>query len=139
MDLIGLLKQKLEEILDEAVEKMTRSHLKHYDQIGSDQTKELLRMLCTTLVNSLEAKSRTPMIRYAKQIGDQRFSSGFVLNEVQTAFNVLEESIWKQILEQVKPEESADAIMSISELLRIGKETVARVYFSGVAAIPPWG
>ena len=89
MDVIGLLTQKLEEILDEAVEKMSRSHLKHYDQMGSDQTKERLRMLCTTLVESLEAKSRTPMIRYAKQMGDQRFSSGFVLNEVQTAFNVV--------------------------------------------------
>ncbi len=139
MDIMGLLKQKPEEILGEAVQKMARSHLKHYEMMGSERASELLKTLYSTLLECLEKKSTIPMLRYAEKIGDERFSSGFALGEVQTAFNVLEESIWEQIWQQMKPEEYADAVQSISEALRMGKEAVARVYFSGVATIPSWG
>jgi hypothetical protein len=139
MDVVRLLEQKLEQIVSDATEKMARSHLKHYEMEGSAQIRERLRMLCNTLLESLEKKSRTPMIRYAEKIGSARFSSGFALGEVQTAFNVLEESVWNQILEEMKPEEYANAVESINEMLRTGKDAVARIYFSSIASAPPWG
>ncbi len=139
MDVMGLLKQRPEEILGEAAQKMARSHLKHYEMMGSDRAGELLKTLYGTLLQCLEKKNTMPMLRYAEKIGDERFSSGFALGEVQTAFNVLEESIWEQIWQQMKPEEYPDAVLSISEVLRMGKEAVARVYFSGAATIPTWG
>jgi hypothetical protein len=138
MDAIGLLEQKFEEILDEATEKMARSHLKHYEMKGSDQTRERLRVLCNTLLESLRKSSRMPMIKYAAKIGDERFSAGFALGEVQTAFNVLEESIWNRILAEMKPEEYANAVESVNEMLKAGKDAVARIYFSLITS-PPWG
>jgi hypothetical protein len=105
MDAIGLLEEKLDDILNDATEKMARSHLKHYEMKGSGQTRDRLRTLCGALLESLQKDSRTPMIRYAEKIGDERFSAGFALGQVQTAFNVLEESIWEQILKGMKPDE----------------------------------
>jgi hypothetical protein len=138
MDAIGLLEEKLDDILNDATEKMARSHLKHYEMKGSGQTRDRLRTLCGALLESLQRDSRTPMIRYAEKIGDERFSAGFALGEVQTAFNVLEESIWEQILKGMKPAEYADAVESINGVLRTGKDAVARIYFSLVTN-PPWG
>jgi hypothetical protein len=138
MDAIGLLNERLDDILDYAADKMARSHLKHYEMKGSDQTRERLRTLCNTLLESLQKHSRTPMIRYAEKIGEERFSAGFGLVEVQTAFNVLEEAIWDQILKDMKPDEYADAVESINAILRTGKDAVGRIYFS-LVSIPPWG
>ncbi len=77
------------------------------------------------------------MMQHAEKIGGERYSSGFALGEVQTAFHVLEESIWNQILERMKPDEYPNAIESVNEVLQTGKEAVARVYFSRLSALPP--
>jgi hypothetical protein len=138
MDAIGLLRERLDGILDYATEKMARSHLKHYEMMGSDQTRERLRTLCNALLESLLKDSRTPMIRYADKIGEERFSAGFGLVEVQTAFNVLEEAIWDRILKDMKPDEYANAVESVNGMLRTGKDAVTRIFLSLVTS-PPWG
>ncbi len=138
MDTTELLEQQFEEITSEATGKMARSHLRHYEMRGATQTRERLKALCRALLESLQTNSPSPMIRYAEKIGEERFSAGFALGEVQTAFNVLEESIWNKILEEMKPEEYAKAVDSVNEMLRTGKEAVARIFFSHVTALPPW-
>jgi hypothetical protein len=56
------------------------------------------------------------------------FESGFDLWEVQTAFNVLEETIWRCILNEMQPEEYAEALGLVSTVLGTGKDTLARTY-----------
>ncbi len=137
MDAAELLAQQLEEITGEAAEKMARSHLRNYEMRGAAQTRERLKALCSTLLECLKTNSPSSMIRYAEKIGEERFSAGFALGEVQTAFNVLEESIWNKILEEMKPEEYAKAVDSVNEMLRTGKEAVARIFFSNITTFPP--
>ena len=137
MDAAKLLENRYDEILDDATERMVRSHLKHYETSGSEQLRERLRTLSKVLLESLRKDSDTPMIRFAEKIGDERFSTGFALSEVQTAFNVLEEAIWNQILSDMGAGEYAHAIESVNRVLRTGKDAVARTYFSRLAP-PPW-
>jgi hypothetical protein len=70
------------------------------------------------------------MINYIEKMARQRFLSGFELQEVQTAFNVLEECIWKQILVTIPPSGQADALSLVSSVLGSGKDTLARTYVS---------
>jgi hypothetical protein len=49
---------------------------------------------------------------------------------VQTALNVLEEAIWKQITKLMSPAEQAEALGLISSILGSGKDILARTYVS---------
>lgn len=130
MDAIELLREKGGEIVDKATDAITGTHLRHYENANPAQTRERFETLCNLTLECLVTKSAMPMIRYAEKIAQQRFSSGFSLREVQTAFNVLEESIWDQILGEMQPNEYAEAVALVNTVLRIGKESVARTYFS---------
>jgi hypothetical protein len=68
------------------------------------------------------------MIAHAQTIARERFASGFDLSEVQTAFNVLEEAIWRRILEGLPPVDYGEALGLVSTLLGAGKDALARTY-----------
>ena len=133
MDLIELLSKKGSEIVDKATDAIIGSHLRHYENADPTQTRERVKTLFDLTLECLVQKSAMPMIKYAEKIAQQRFVSGFSLREVQTAFNVLEESIWDQILNEMQPVEYADAVTLVNTPLRIGKESIARMYFSFVS------
>ncbi len=133
MDATELLRKRGSEIVDKATDTITGAQLRHYEIANPAQTRERFQSLCDLTLECLLTRNAGPMIRYARKIAEQRFSSGFSLREVQTAFNVLEESIWDQILNEMQPNEYAEAVALVNTVLRIGKESVARTYFSFVS------
>lgn len=132
MDAIELLKIKGDEIVDQATAGIVGAHLRHYDLGNRAQTRERLKTLCDLTLERLVKKSSAPMMKYAEKMAEERFSSGFSLREIQTAFNVLEESICSDILSEMQPAEYAAAVGLISTALRIGKESATRTYLAHV-------
>ena len=61
---------------------------------------------------------------------EKRYTAGFDLWEVQTAFNVLEEAIWVRVFKSVPPDALAEALGLVSTVLGAGKDTLARKYVS---------
>ncbi len=70
------------------------------------------------------------MVTYSEKIAKERYESGFNLHEVHTAYNVLEESIWKAIIKEVDQTELAESLGLISPVLGTGKESLAIAYVS---------
>jgi len=70
------------------------------------------------------------MVIYSEKIAKERFESGFDLHEVHTAYNVLEESIWKTIIKEVDSADLAESLGLISTVLGTGKEALAIAYVS---------
>jgi hypothetical protein len=130
MELHVLLDKKSDTILNEALALMSRASLKHYEYGGEQQTRKKIAKLLELTQQSVLEKNLIPMINYIEKMAHQRFLSGFELQEVQTAFNVLEECIWKQILAAIPPSDQADALSLASSVLGSGKDTLARTYVS---------
>ncbi len=130
MSLVQLLKSNPETILSEVSQSLARSHLEHYEAEGKTETHYRLSVLYELTLHCLEQKSTTPMIQYTEKIARQRYLAGFELFEMQTAFNVLEEVIWKRILTDMEPNDIVEAIGLISTILGAGKDTLARTYVS---------
>jgi len=70
------------------------------------------------------------MIEHAEQIARERYTSGYDLFEVQTAINVIEESLWKRILSSVEPVELAHALGMVNAIFGMSKDVLARTYVS---------
>ena len=85
-------------------------------------------MLYKLLVQCIQDNDLIPMVNYAENLAKERFASGFDLQEVQVAFNVLEESLWKQLIKACPPAELAKALGLVSTVQGAGKDALAREY-----------
>jgi len=128
MNLQELFNKRSPEILNDAVEALSRSHMKNYDQAGKERTFQRLKALLVLTARGVKEKNLGPIIAHAETIGHERFSAGYDLSEVQTAFNVLEEAIWLRIMSELPPTEFAEALGLVSTVLGAGKDALARTY-----------
>lgn len=128
MELNEFLNIHKSDILNEAAEALQRAQLKSYSVATSEQNKNRLEMLLNHTIVGVENKNLVGMTEYAEKIANERFKAGFDLHEVHTAFNVLEETIWKKIIENYEPSELGKALGLISTVLGSGKESLAITY-----------
>ena len=130
MTLNELLHERSSSIIDQACHAVVRSHVKSYDKEGMEHTHQKVRALYVLTARAVKEKNLGPMIAHAEAIARERYSAGFDLWEVQTAFNVLEEGIWKQVLSELPPTEVGEALGLVSTVLGAGKDALARRYVS---------
>ena len=128
MKLEEILVNNQTDIINEAFELLQRSHLKHYDSSRADENWQRLAKLLDLTVNGIQTKSLVEMITYSEKVAKERYESGFDLHEVHTAYNVIEEIIWKKIIREVEPTQLAEALGLISTILGTGKESLALAY-----------
>ena len=123
-----LLHERHHEIVAHAFQAMERSHLKSYEKAGAEHSRQRLNALYVLTVRAVQERNLGPMIAHAETIARERYASGYDLWEVQTAFNVLEESIWVQVLKDLPPLEFAEALGLVSTVLGAGKDRLALEY-----------
>jgi len=130
MKLDEILVNNQTDIINEAFTSLERSHLKHYNTSRADENWQRLAKLFDLTLNGVKTKSLVDMVTYSEKIAKERYESGFDLHEVHTAYNVLEESIWKAIIKEVDQTDLAESLGLISTVLGTGKESLAIAYVS---------
>jgi hypothetical protein len=104
--------------------------LKHYERDGEAATRYRLEVLYDEVANAVATRDLCGMLDYAEGIAKQRFEAGFDLGEVQTAFFLLEEAIWRRALVQVPAAELAEVLGLVTTVMRRGRDAFARTYLS---------
>lgn len=130
MDVSDLLQEKCDDILAESCRLARRADLSHYRESGAEMLRLRLKSLLELTIRAAKEHELTHMVKHAEKIAGEHFVSGYDLSEVQTAFNVLEETLWKVILKEMKPKNCAEALAQVSMALGAGKDALARVYVS---------
>lgn len=128
MHLVQLLETSSQEIINEATEALSRTQLKHYEESGVEENRQRLAKLYELTQVCIKTRNLTPILEYAQEIARQRYRDGFDLREVQTAFNVLEELIWKKITSEISPPDYPEAFGLASTVLGVGKQALAIEY-----------
>jgi hypothetical protein len=130
MPLIRLLKHNEAEILEDAIITIENSHLRHYSTFNTQKNRKRLNRLQNLLQICVKKSTLTPIKNYIEAIAKERFFSGFDLKEVLTSINILEEIIWKKVIENLKLEECADALSTISTVFGTAKSSLTCTYVS---------
>lgn len=130
MTLHDLLHAHSKQIIDESVESLHRSHLSNYEKAGANTAHHRIVALYALTTRAVQERNVGPMIAHADTIAQERFKQGFDLSEVQTAFNVLEEVVWRYIIKEMAPSEQAEALGLVGTVLGAGKDALARGYVS---------
>jgi len=128
MPLAELLSSRREAILDAADAALARTHLAHYEAAGAAFRRQRLAELYDLVEAAVAERTLTPLLAHAEQIARERFAAGFGLIEVQAAFNVLEEEIWRTIVREVPAAELAETLGLIGTALGAGKDRLAATY-----------
>lgn len=115
-------------ILDVALSDLDRRRVRHYESGGAEETKLRLERLYDALLHAAAKRDLGEIIAYAERVATERYRSGFGLSEVQTAFNVLEESIWACVFAELDPSAHAEALSVVSTILGSAKDALARRY-----------
>jgi hypothetical protein len=130
MDLVAALRGAQDVILEEASAGLKRAELTHYDSAGREESRVRLDRLFGLVLEGLTDHTLEPIRAYADTIARERFSAGFDIAEVQTAFNVLEEAIWHCVIARAPKEDLVDATGLIGTVLGAGKDALACTWVS---------
>jgi len=130
MELIAVLDDKRTQILDEAAGSIERFHLAHYGSSGVEELRRRLEALFDIVHDCLLSRRLDRVVRYSEHIAHERFNAGFGIGEVQTAFNLLEEAIWRHVVAGVPTAELAESLGLLTTVLGVGKDALARAYVS---------
>lgn len=115
-------------VADQAVTALGLWNLEHYIEAGDEATRDCLDRLQWVVVESLRTHRLDPVLAHADRIAEERFRSSFGLAEVQTAFNVLEEALWRRILLEFDEETVPDVLGLVTTIIGACRDRFARRY-----------
>ncbi len=130
MDVHVLLENARTQVLDEAFAALESSHHAHYQAAGEPLTRQRLTDLFDLVITAIRDRDLAPIVSYSHGVAEERFNAGFDISEVQTAFNSLEEAMWRCLVADEPRSELAEAIGLLSTVLGAGKDALARSYVS---------
>lgn len=127
-DLVRILRARRGEILDAAALGMARSCMRHYSELTRLDVRVRLETLYEWVVDAVERRDLAAICGWARGLAAERYERGYDLGEVQTAFNTLEEELWRAILRDLRPARYADALAVVTTVLGAAKDALAREY-----------
>jgi hypothetical protein len=130
MDLDVVLTKAEPQVLDEAFSALQRSQVAHYEAAGELFTRQRLADLFELVVVAIRDRDLAAVGSYSERVAIDRFNGGFDVSEVQTAFNALEEAMWRHVVSVEPAPDLAEAIGLLSTVLGFGKDALARKYVS---------
>lgn len=130
MDLDVLLTQAEPGVLDEAYAALQRSQVTHYEEAGEQFTRQRLADLFALVLDAIRTRNLAGISEYCEEIAVERYDQGFGISEVQTAFNALEEAMWRRVISAEATSDLPEAIGLLSTVLGFGKDALARKYVS---------
>jgi malate dehydrogenase (oxaloacetate-decarboxylating) len=130
IELIDSLRDRSQELIDEALSDLHQARLKHYESDGLETTRKRFRDLLERTLMSLETRKAEPIVEWAARVARERFAAGYDLFEVQTSINVFEEALWRQVLAASGPEDLAHALGLASAVLGMARDRLAREYLT---------
>ena len=130
MELVPMLRGSESETVEEALSSLEQLHVQHYETAGQRFTRSALDELFVLVVNAIEHRDLAGVIEFAKTIAEQRFTSGFDISEVQTAFNSLETAMWRRGVATQPPADLPEAVGLLSTVFGVAKDALARKYVS---------
>ena len=130
MDPSSFLAERAEPVIEAALAALAKRHLAHYERLGRDASARRLRDLVDHVIEGARTRNLGPVLSYAEQVGNERYDSGFEFVEVRSAFNLVEEAIWRAILDGYPVAEQGVALGVVATILGAAKDKLATTYLS---------
>jgi len=105
VDTSAVLASAEDGVIDEAVAALARRDEARHQSPGPDGRRRDARQLFRLVVRCVRAGRAEPIIRPSEQIAAHCYAAGLELTEIQEAFNVLAEVLWRHLVGALDGEE----------------------------------
>jgi methylmalonyl-CoA decarboxylase len=133
METSAVLASAEDRVVDEALAALERRDHPRHHASGPEQRRRDLRELFGLVLRCVNEGRAEPIITPSEQIATDRFVAGVDIAEVQEAFNVLQEALWRQMAGALASDQQIEALGLVNAIVGAGKDALARTYVALVA------
>ena len=130
MEASAVLAGAADRFVNDAVTALEHRQHPHYQESTAQDRRRYLEDLVTLVVECVRDRHVEPIIDASQRIAAQRFVAGFDIAEVQGAFNVLEEVLWRGVTDLLAGETRVETLALVNTILGAGRDALARTYVS---------
>jgi len=128
VDTSAVLASAEDGVIDEAVAALARRDEARHQSPGPDGRRRDARQLFRLVVRCVRAGRAEPIIRPSEQIAAHCYAAGLELTEIQEAFNVLAEVLWRHLVGALDGEQLVQALTLLNAIAGAGKDAMARTF-----------
>jgi len=115
-------------VIDEAVAALAQRDEACHQSPRTDGRRRDARQLFRLILRCMHAGRAEPIIRPSEQIAAHCYAAGIDLTEVQEAFNVLAEALWRPLADALADEQLVQELALLYAIVGAGKDAMARIY-----------
>lgn len=126
--LITALESKSQDLVDEAVDLLGHRLHPPYRAVDPEVLRRRLGQTMDTLITALRERTPLPVLDYARRVARSCFNAGFHLEDIQTHFNALEETIWRYLVNHEATEHLHEDLARVASIIGAIKDELGRTY-----------
>ena len=139
METSAVLASAQDRVVSDVVASLERRDQARHDASSPEQRRRDVRHLFELVLRCVHEGSAESIITPSEQIAADRFAGGADLAEVQGAFNILEEVLWRHVAGTFAGDQRVEALGLVNAALGAGKDALARTYVALASRAPPAG
>jgi methylmalonyl-CoA decarboxylase len=117
-----------DQVIDEAVAALAQRDEARRQSPGPDGRRRDARQLFRLVLRCVHAGRTEPIIKPSEQIAAHSYAAGIEVTEVQDAFNVLADVLWRQLAGALDGEQLVPALGLLNAIVGTGKDALTRTY-----------
>lgn len=118
--LISMIEEHREELVVRVCNRLQKFSSSHYETICFEQHQEREELFLFVILQHLQNENSDALVRYLEDLVEQRTGEGYNLQEIEEAFDIVEDGLW-QVLSKYWPLEQS-LIEGLSILRKIFQE-----------------
>jgi methylmalonyl-CoA decarboxylase len=115
-------------VVGEAVAALAQRDQAQLHSPGSEERRHNVRQLFRLVLRCVREGRAEPIIRPSEQIAAHCFAAGIDLAEMQEAFSVLAETLWRHVTGALAGDQRVEALGLVNAIVGAGKDAQARTY-----------
>ncbi len=128
VEMSAVLASAEDRMVGEAVAALERRDQAHRRTASAADRRRYVRDLFGVVVQCVREGGTEPIIASSRRVAADRFAAGFDIAEIQGEFGVLEEVLWRHVVDALAAGQRIEAQRLVSTILGAGRDAVARTY-----------
>ncbi len=131
--LISLIQEHKHELIERTCNRLQKCPHSHYETISYEQHQEHEELCLNVILRTLRDDNSEILRRYIEELVEQRTNEGYSLQEVEQAFDIVEEMLW-QVLSRYWPLEESliEGLSIIRKIFQDIKNSLAQLFLQDV-------
>lgn len=131
--LIHIIEERRDELVVRVCNRLQKFSYSHYETICFEQHHEREELFLFVIVQHLQHEHSDALARYLKDLVEQRTGEGYNLQEVEEAFDIVEDALW-QVLPKYWPLEYSliEGLSIVRKLFQEIKNSLGQLFLQDV-------